>query len=88
MFHDSYHLKKGAAYFTEILLPQFYNKKRLNEQILKWSLQTVLIVFTLLVLLDFGYTKIYEQSDSRGKIDKVYNSAPISYDVVILGSSQ
>jgi hypothetical protein len=36
MFHDSYHLnKKGAAYFTKILLPQFYNKKRLNEQILK-----------------------------------------------------
>jgi hypothetical protein len=40
------------------------------NKFLKWSLQTVLIVFTLLVLLDFGYTKIYEQSDSRGKIDK------------------
>jgi hypothetical protein len=38
MFHDSYHLNKGAAYFTKILLPQFYNKKRLNEQIFKMGL--------------------------------------------------
>jgi hypothetical protein len=45
------------------------------NKFLKWVCKTVLIVFTL-VLLDFGYTKIYEQSDSRGKIDKVYNSAP------------
>jgi hypothetical protein len=58
------------------------------NKFLKWSLQTVLIVITLLVVLDFGYTKIYEQSTSRGKIDKVYNSAPTTYDVVILGSSR
>lgn len=58
------------------------------NKFLKWILQAVLIVMMLLVILDFGYTKIYKQSNSRGKIDKVYNSVPTTYDVVILGSSR
>lgn len=58
------------------------------NKFLKWSLQTVLIGIMLLVILDFGYTKIYKQSNSRGKIDKVYNAEPTTYDVVILGSSR
>jgi hypothetical protein len=49
------------------------------------------ILFTLLVLLvalDWCYTKVYLQSSNRGKVEKVFNSKPANYDVVILGSSR
>lgn len=49
------------------------------------------IFFTLLVLLillDWGYTAIYLQSSTRGKVENVFNSKSKNYDVVILGSSR
>jgi hypothetical protein len=49
------------------------------------------IIFTLLVLLvvlDWAYTKVYLHSSNRGKVEKVFNSKPENYDVVILGSSR
>lgn len=52
--------------------------------ILKIGLLTVLIA----VVLDFSYTKVFLQSSSRGKIEKVFNSKDEKYDVVILGSSR
>jgi hypothetical protein len=52
--------------------------------ILKIAIGVAIIV----VLLDFVYTAVYEQSKSRGKIDYVFNSKARYYDVVILGSSR
>ncbi|GGA86105.1 hypothetical protein GCM10008015_28500 [Flavobacterium palustre] len=40
------------------------------------------------MLLDYGYTSIYLKSNSRNKIEYVYNSKNRNYDVVILGSSR
>ena len=47
-----------------------------------------LLLLIALVLLDVVYTTVYLQSSSRGKIDAVFNSTAIDYDVVILGSSR
>lgn len=58
------------------------------NKFLIWSLKTVLIAMLTLVVLDLGYTKIYLQSNSRGKINQVFSSSSESYDVVILGSSR
>ncbi|MFV8271446.1 hypothetical protein ACNQGP_16140 [Flavobacterium sp. GT2N3] len=47
-----------------------------------------MLLFVLLVVLDFLYTTVYLQSSNRGKIEYVYNSEVRNYDVVILGSSR
>jgi hypothetical protein len=49
------------------------------------------ILFALLVLLivlDWGYTKVYLHSSIRGKVENVFNSNARNYDVIILGSSR
>jgi hypothetical protein len=46
------------------------------------------ILLVTLVLLDVLYTAVYLQSDSRSKIDYLYNSKDKNYDVVFLGSSR
>ena len=46
-----------------------------------------LLILTM-VLLDFLYTAVYMQSDTRTKIDYLYNSKDKVYDVVFLGSSR
>lgn len=51
-------------------------------------LKVVIIIVALAVVLDYGYTFVYNQSNSRGKIDYIYNSQAREYDVVILGSSR
>lgn len=48
----------------------------------------LVLTLMLLILLDFLYTSVYLQSSKRGKIDSVYNSKDINYDVVVLGSSR
>ena len=58
------------------------------KQFLIFTVKTLLLLFVLLVVLDFLYTTVYLQSSSRGKIDYVYNSEARNYDVVILGSSR
>ena len=58
------------------------------KQFLIFTVKTLLLLFVLMVALDFIYTTVYLQSSSRGKIDYVYNSEARYYDVVILGSSR
>ena len=48
----------------------------------------LITIVLLMVILDIIYTAVYMHSDSRGKIDAVYNSKARQYDVVILGSSR
>ena len=58
------------------------------KQFLIFTVKTLVLLFLLLVVLDFLYTTVYLHSSNRGKIDYVYNSAARDYDVVILGSSR
>jgi hypothetical protein len=48
----------------------------------------LIAVFFLAVVLDWGYTTIFQQSSNRGKIEYVYHANPQQYDVVFLGSSR
>ncbi|MGL3001288.1 hypothetical protein [Flavobacterium sp. RSSB_23] len=58
------------------------------KQFLLYTLKILLFTIVIAVVLDFGYTKVFLQSTSRGKIEKVFNSKDEKYDVVILGSSR
>jgi hypothetical protein len=58
------------------------------KRFLVFTVKTLVLLFLLLVVLDFIYTTVYVQSSNRGKIDYVYNSAARKYDVVILGSGR
>lgn len=58
------------------------------KQFLIFTVKILLLLFLLLVVLDFLYTTVYLQSSNRGKIEYVYNSEARNYDVVILGSSR
>ena len=46
------------------------------------------LLLLTLVLLDVLYTAVYMQSNSRSKIDYLFNSKDKNYDVVFLGSSR
>ena len=48
----------------------------------------LIAILLLAVVLDWGYTTIFQQSSNRGKIEYVYHSSPQQYDVVFLGSSR
>ncbi len=48
----------------------------------------VLTVLLLAVVLDWLYTKVFQQSSTRGKIEFIYHAPPQQYDVVFLGSSR
>jgi hypothetical protein len=58
------------------------------KQFFKFTLKSLVILLFTLVLLDVLYTTVYLQSDSRSKIDYLYNSKDQNYDVVFLGSSR
>jgi hypothetical protein len=58
------------------------------KKFLLFVLKIVILLLVLAVVLDFGYTIVYERSKNRGKIDYVFNSAARTYDVVVLGSSR
>jgi hypothetical protein len=58
------------------------------KQFLIFTVKTLLLLFVMMIALDFIYTTVYLQSSNRGKIDYVYNSEARYYDVVILGSSR
>ena len=47
----------------------------------------VILIFTA-IALDIMYTLVYHRSNSRNKIDYLYNSKNQNYDVVFLGSSR
>ena len=38
--------------------------------------------------LDFSYTTVFAQSETRNKVENVINSKPQNYDVIILGTSR
>ncbi len=48
----------------------------------------LIAILLLAIVLDWGYTTIFQQSSTRGKIEYVYHSSPQQYDVVFLGSSR
>ncbi|MBC5841419.1 hypothetical protein H8R23_08375 [Flavobacterium sp. F-380] len=58
------------------------------KKFLLFILKISIVLVVVAVALDFGFTTIYKQSKSRGKIDYVFNSSARKYDVVILGSSR
>ncbi len=58
------------------------------KKFLLFAFKTIVLTFIVLMLLDFVYTYIYSYSNSRNKIDYVYNSEARNYDVIFLGSSR
>lgn len=48
----------------------------------------LLTMLVLLVVLDWGYTAVYLNNSSRGKVQYIFNSKARKYDVVVLGSSR
>ncbi|GIZ07489.1 hypothetical protein [Flavobacterium sp. UMI-01] len=58
------------------------------KQFLGFILKGSIITVVLAIVLDAGYTFVYNQSKDRGKIDYVFNSNAKHYDVVIIGSSR
>jgi hypothetical protein len=54
----------------------------------KHILKMVFILFISACLLDFIYTKVYENSNERNKIQAVINGNKNSLDVLVLGSSR
>lgn len=50
--------------------------------------KTIFILFISMIVLDMLYTGVYLQSNSRSKIDHLYQSKNEKYDVVFLGSSR
>ncbi len=58
------------------------------KQFLFFILKSLALLLLTMGLLDVLYTTVYLQSDSRTKIDYLYNSKNKNYDVVFLGSSR
>jgi hypothetical protein len=58
------------------------------KQFLRLLVFIVVAVLLLAVVLNWGYTTIFQQSSNRGKIEYVYHASPQQYDVVFLGSSR
>jgi hypothetical protein len=58
------------------------------RKFIPFLLKSVAILLVAMILLDILYTVVYLQSDSRSKIDYLYQSKNKNYDVVFLGSSR
>lgn len=58
------------------------------RQFITFLLKGFALLILTMVLLDVLYTAVYMQSNSRTKIDYLYNSKDKDYDVVFLGSSR
>jgi hypothetical protein len=58
------------------------------KQFLTFIGKLIVIVLVTAIALDVLYTLVYHQSNSRNKIDYLYNSKDKNYDVVFLGSSR
>lgn len=48
----------------------------------------LLLLLLVAVALDFVYTTVFAASENRNKVEKVINSKPQNYDVIILGTSR
>ena len=81
----------GEGKINRIIKKETINRiqnKTTMKQFLIFTVKTLVLLFLLLVVLDFLYTTVYLQSSNRGKIEYVYNSVARDYDVVVLGSSR
>ena len=58
------------------------------KQFIYFIIKGLALLLITMVLLDVLYTAIYLQSNSRTKIDYLYNSKDKNYDVIFLGSSR
>jgi hypothetical protein len=58
------------------------------KQFIFFIVKTLALLLLTMGLLDFLYTAVYLQSNSRTKIDYLYNSKDKNYDVIFLGSSR
>lgn len=58
------------------------------KQFLLFILKTIALLIITSIVLDCAYTLIYLNSNSRNKIDYLYNSKNQEYDVMFLGSSR
>ena len=58
------------------------------KKFLLFTVKASLLLILTMIVLDFLYTVVYNNSNSRTKIDYLYNSKDQNYDVIFLGSSR
>ena len=58
------------------------------KQFLVFIGKIVLVLLLSAFALDFIYTTVFAQSETRNKVENVINSKPQDYDVIILGTSR
>lgn len=58
------------------------------KQFLVFIGKTLLVLLLSAFALDFIYTTVFAQSETRNKVENVVNSKPQNYDVIILGTSR
>lgn len=58
------------------------------KQFLLFIGKILLVLLLSVFALDFIYTAVFAQSETRNKVENVINSKPQQYDVVILGTSR
>ena len=58
------------------------------KQFLLFIGKILLVLLLTAFALDFIYTTVFAQSETRNKVENVINSKPQQYDVVILGTSR
>lgn len=58
------------------------------KQFLLFIGKIILVLLLSAIALDFIYTLVFGQSDTRNKVENVINSKPQKYDVIVLGTSR
>ena len=58
------------------------------KQFLIFIGKILLVLLLSSLALDFIYTTVFAQSESRNKVEHVIHSKPQNYDVIILGTSR
>ena len=58
------------------------------KQFLIFIGKILLVLLLSAFALDFIYTSVFVQSETRNKVENVINSKPQKYDVIILGTSR
>lgn len=58
------------------------------KQFLLFIAKIIVVLFLSAIVLDFIYTTVFAQSETRNKVENVINSKPQNYDVIILGTSR
>ena len=58
------------------------------KQFLVFIGKIIVVLLLSAFALDFSYTTVFAQSETRNKVENVINSKPQNYDVIILGTSR